>query len=72
MTEIIEAIFDGMVFRPLEPLDLPPNTRVTLTVSESGLKLEDMAVLLGATDQLDSEAPDTAGKSSDDMGDLEK
>jgi len=33
MNRTIEAIFDGMIFRPLEPLELPPNTRVQLTIS---------------------------------------
>ncbi|MGH9453637.1 MAG: antitoxin family protein [Terriglobia bacterium] len=32
MTKIIEAIFDGVALRPDEPLELPPNTRVRLTI----------------------------------------
>jgi predicted DNA-binding antitoxin AbrB/MazE fold protein len=32
MTTTIEAVFDGEVFRPDEPLRLEPNTRVTLVV----------------------------------------
>jgi len=28
MTKIIEALFDGVAFRPDEPIELPPNTRV--------------------------------------------
>ena len=28
----IETVFDGEVFRPETPVDLPPNTRATLTV----------------------------------------
>jgi hypothetical protein len=28
MTKTIEAVFDGVMLRPDEPLDLPPNTRV--------------------------------------------
>jgi predicted DNA-binding antitoxin AbrB/MazE fold protein len=32
MTKIIEAIFDGAAFHPDKPLELPPNTRVRLTI----------------------------------------
>ncbi len=32
MTKTIEAVFDGVTFRPDEPLALPPNTRVRLTI----------------------------------------
>lgn len=30
------ATFDGSVLRPDEPLELPPNTRVRLTIEPSG------------------------------------
>jgi hypothetical protein len=33
MAMTIEATFDGQVFRPAEPISLPPNTTVRLTVS---------------------------------------
>jgi hypothetical protein len=32
MTKTIEATFDGIVFRPTEPVILEPNTTVRLTV----------------------------------------
>ena len=32
MVQTIEALFDGVVFRPTEPLSLAPNTRVRITV----------------------------------------
>jgi hypothetical protein len=32
MTRSIEAVFDGSTLRPDEPLELPPNTRVRLTI----------------------------------------
>lgn len=32
MSSRIQATFDGHVFRPLEPVALPPNTSVSLTV----------------------------------------
>jgi hypothetical protein len=32
MTISIEAVFDGVTLRPDEPLELPPNTRVRVTI----------------------------------------
>ncbi len=32
MTETIEALFDGKVFRPEKPIELKPNTRVKIIV----------------------------------------
>jgi predicted DNA-binding antitoxin AbrB/MazE fold protein len=32
MVQIIEAVFDGVVLRPTQPLSLAANTRVQLTV----------------------------------------
>ena len=32
MTKSIEAVFDGSTLRPDKPLELPPNTRVRLTI----------------------------------------
>jgi predicted DNA-binding antitoxin AbrB/MazE fold protein len=32
MSQIIEAIFDGQVLQPAEPVELAPDTRVRLTI----------------------------------------
>ena len=32
MVKTIEALFDGTVFRPTEPIALAPNTRVRMTI----------------------------------------
>jgi predicted DNA-binding antitoxin AbrB/MazE fold protein len=32
MVKTIEAVFDGTVFRPSEPIPLKPNTRVQITI----------------------------------------
>ncbi|MFN2456252.1 MAG: antitoxin family protein [Pyrinomonadaceae bacterium] len=32
MTKTLDAIFDGKVLRPAEPLDLAPDTRVRITI----------------------------------------
>ena len=33
MSQTLEAIFDGAVFRPEQPVELQPNTRVQLVVT---------------------------------------
>lgn len=45
MTKTTEAIFDGEVLRPVEPLDLQPNTRVRLTIEVKQEKKEAYAFL---------------------------
>ena len=35
MSQILEATFDGEVFRPTEVVELQPNTRVQLIVTET-------------------------------------
>ncbi len=35
MTKTVEALFDGKVLRPDEPLELQPNTRVRITIESS-------------------------------------
>ena len=35
MSQILEATFDGEVFRPTEAVELQPNTRVRLIVTET-------------------------------------
>ena len=32
MVKTIDAVFDGTVFRPMEPVALAPNTRVRMTI----------------------------------------
>lgn len=36
MVQIIEATYDGVVFRPAGPVSLEPNTRVRITVESEG------------------------------------
>jgi len=35
MVRSFDAVYDGEVLRPVEPLDLPPNTRVRVAVVET-------------------------------------
>jgi predicted DNA-binding antitoxin AbrB/MazE fold protein len=37
MSRTIEAIFDGEVLRPQEPLELQPNTIVRITIEDSAI-----------------------------------
>ncbi len=48
MSQTIEAIFDGLVFRPLEPIELAPNSRVRLTITDAALNLESLAGLFAS------------------------
>jgi hypothetical protein len=48
MTKSIEAVFDGETLRPDEPLELPPNTRVRLTIESLPALGEAGAFLLTA------------------------
>lgn len=43
MAQTVEVIFDGLVFRPLEPLDIAPYTQLQITLSIDGLELTDSA-----------------------------
>ena len=36
MSQTVEAVFDGEVLRPTEPLQLEPNTRVLVTLEVQG------------------------------------
>ncbi len=59
MTKTLEAVFDGKVFLPDEPLELAPDTRVRITI-EATVEREEIArnslpypldsILAGATD----------------------
>ena len=38
MTRTLNATYDGQVFKPDEPLHLPPNTRVVITIDTAEAK----------------------------------
>lgn len=44
MTQSIAAVFDGIIFRPLEPVTLAPNTRVQITIADAGFPAENPAL----------------------------
>ena len=37
MSRTVEAVFDGEVLRPEEPLELEPNTRVRITIEKKSV-----------------------------------
>jgi predicted DNA-binding antitoxin AbrB/MazE fold protein len=45
MTKTLEAVYDGEVLRPGEPLDLEPNTRVRVTIEVEHEEKEPYAFL---------------------------
>ncbi len=56
MTKTLEAVYDGEVLRPDEPLDLEPNTRVRVTIEVEHEKKEPYAFLRTAS-SLNLECP---------------
>ncbi|MGI8566896.1 MAG: antitoxin family protein [Pyrinomonadaceae bacterium] len=45
MTKTLEAVYDGEVLRPDEPLDLEPNTRVRVTIEVEEQKTQSRSFL---------------------------
>ncbi|MEO7659589.1 MAG: antitoxin AF2212-like protein [Pyrinomonadaceae bacterium] len=54
MTQSVEAIYDGLVFRPDKPLKIKPNTRVQIVITtkekSSGTVAEVASHLFGVID----------------------
>lgn len=61
MSKRFDAIFEGGVFRPLQPLSSPESVRVTLTVAEAG-----------NDDWMDAEFMDACGAREDPTISLEQ
>jgi predicted DNA-binding antitoxin AbrB/MazE fold protein len=57
MVKTIDATFDGIVFRPVEPIALEPNTRVRITVETSTPSTEPVASFLDTASSLNLEGP---------------
>jgi predicted DNA-binding antitoxin AbrB/MazE fold protein len=57
MSRTIEAIFDGEVLRPDEPLELQPNTRVRITIETSTLTRSKPQSFLRTARALNLEGP---------------
>jgi predicted DNA-binding antitoxin AbrB/MazE fold protein len=57
MTQTLKATYDGEVFRPDEPLDLDPNTRVRITIETQQLHPRDGASFLETARSLNLNGP---------------
>jgi predicted DNA-binding antitoxin AbrB/MazE fold protein len=57
MSRTIEAVFDGEVLRPEEPLELQPNTRVRITIEESTMVKAEPYSFLHTARTLNLEGP---------------
>jgi hypothetical protein len=57
MATIVEATYDGTVFRPAEPVSLEPNTLVRLTVEKLPPKSTNVASFLETARSLHLEGP---------------
>ena len=71
MSQTIEAVFDGLVFRPLEPVELAPYSRVQITIAASPLSLDKLASLPGTAVTLNPEENADGSKNADVWEDLE-
>jgi predicted DNA-binding antitoxin AbrB/MazE fold protein len=57
MTKTLEATYDGEVFRPDEPLEIEPNTRVQITIETQHTAPSNGASFLKTARSLNLEGP---------------
>ncbi len=57
MAKTIEAVFDGEVLRPENPLTLEPNTRVRITIEKVEPRPEEATSFLDVAQSLNLEGP---------------
>ena len=57
MTETIEALFDGQVFRPNKPVQLKPNTRVRMVIETMSPVEDQSASFLRTAKALNLQGP---------------
>lgn len=57
MTRTVQAVFDGEVLRPQEPLDLEPQTRVQITIETILEPIEKSQSFLDVAASLNLEGP---------------
>jgi hypothetical protein len=57
VVKTIDAMFDGNVFRPSEPVALTPNTHVRITFETSALSIEPATSFLDTASSLKLEGP---------------
>ena len=57
MTKTLEAVYDGQVFRPDEPLELAPDTRVVITIEVADEPAQQPASFLQTARSLNLDGP---------------
>jgi predicted DNA-binding antitoxin AbrB/MazE fold protein len=57
MVQIVDAVYDGSVLRPDDPIELAPNTRVRITIEATEPTLEQPASFLRTARALNLEGP---------------
>ena len=57
MSKTLEAVFDGEVLRPDEPIDLEPNTRVRVTIEPAGERRDKSKSFLRTARALNLQGP---------------
>ena len=57
MVKTIEALFDGEVFLPIEPVAIAPNTRVRISIETLLLEGEEVASFLQTARTLNLDGP---------------
>jgi predicted DNA-binding antitoxin AbrB/MazE fold protein len=57
MSQTLEAIFDGSVFRPDQPIELEPNTRVRITIERATASEKESESFLNVARSLNLDGP---------------
>ncbi len=57
MSHTLEAVFDGSVFRPDQPIELEPNTRVRITIEPAEPSTQETESFLRVARSLNLEGP---------------
>ena len=57
MTKTVDAVFDGEVLRPAEPLELQANTRVRITIETTEMPQTEPSSFLRTARSLNLEGP---------------
>ena len=66
MSQTLEAIFDGEVLRPAEPIELAPNTRVRITIEPTSEAADESKSFLDTALSLKLEGPSDWSERLDD------
>jgi predicted DNA-binding antitoxin AbrB/MazE fold protein len=57
MSQTLDAVFDGSVFRPDQPIELEPNTRVRITIEPTPTSEETSESFLRVARSLNLDGP---------------